>query len=199
MRALVLISVLISPVLAGTLALADSIYQSVGPDGSIIFSDSPSEGAKEIKLKPITIYDPKEASGANKKTDPVATDPDPDEGTNYKAFTISSPADDATLQVGDAGNTTIQTKIEPALRVKNGHRLSALVDGGQLDYATSASSIGLRNLDRGTHSVRAVIVNERGDIVQLSSNSVTIHVKRASVFAPSNPRNPANNTPVISQ
>lgn len=167
---------------------ADTIYQTVGPDGSVIFTDQPSKDAKEIKLKPITIFDPKEASGANRKKESSAnTDPEPDQGTNYKSFTITSPANDATLQTGDAGNATVRTSINPALRVKKGHRLSALVDGTQLDYSTSASSIGLRNLNRGTHSVRAVIVNQRGDIVQLSSNSVTIHVKRASLLSPSRP------------
>ncbi|MBL1293531.1 MAG: DUF4124 domain-containing protein [Thiotrichales bacterium] len=190
---------LISSLFLSSLCLAaGTIYQTVGPDGSIVFTDQPSKGAKEIKLKPITTYNAKEASGANKKADlGLSNDPDPDKSTHYKTFTITGPADDTTLQTGVAGNTTIQSKIDPPLRIKNGHRLSALIDGTQLDYSTSANSIGLRNLERGTHSIRTVIVNERGDIVQLSSNSVTIHVKRASVFAPSNPRNPNTNRPPV--
>ncbi|MBL4850873.1 MAG: DUF4124 domain-containing protein [Gammaproteobacteria bacterium] len=187
------IGLLASP-LWSTGVLADTIYQSTGSDGSITFSDSPSEGAKEIKLKPITIYSAKEARGKPKTASnpAVTTDPKANDSGNYKEFTITSPANNTTLQTGDAGNTTIHTKIDPPLRVKKGHRLSALVDGGQLGYATSASSVGLSNLNRGTRSIRAVIINQHGDIVQLSSNSVTIHIKRASIFAPSNPRNPAN-------
>jgi len=188
------ISLALIGLLASPLVLADTIYQSTGSDGSITFSDHPSDGAKEIKLKPLTVYNAKEASGKPKTTrNPAAnTDPKTNNDSNYKEFTITSPANGATLQTGDAGNTVIQTKLEPPLRVKKGHRLSILVDGDQLDYATSTSSISLSNLNRGTLSVRAVIINQHGDIVQLSSNSVTIHVKRASVFAPSNPRNPAN-------
>ena len=186
---------LLSLILVSPSALTDTIYQSTAPDGSITFSDNPTDGAKEIKLKPITTYSAKEAAGKSKASsasattsaDPQATDAPP---SNYKKFTITSPANDTTLQTGDAGNTTIQTTIEPTLSVKNGHRLSLLIDGTQLDYVTSSSNISINNLDRGTHSIRAVIVNKSGDIVQLSSNSITLHVQRASIFAPSNPLNP---------
>ncbi|MBL1432697.1 MAG: DUF4124 domain-containing protein [Gammaproteobacteria bacterium] len=187
MRTLIIIGILASLALTSTLALTDSIYQSVGPDGSVIFSDHPSDGAKEIKLKPITTYNAKEASGYKHANTPATTtDPDTEDKEHYKEFSITSPANDAALPTGDAGNTTIQIRIDPPLSVKKGHRLSALVDGGQLDYVTSSSSISLRNLDRGTHSIRAVIVNKRGDIVQLSSNSITLHVQRASIFSPAN-------------
>ncbi len=191
--------ILICFMLTGPLALADSIYQSTAPDGSVVFSDNPSEGAVEIKLKPLTTYSAKEAVSKNKATKNTAANADPStkDAGDYKVFIITNPANDATLPTGAAGNITIQTKLEPTLRVKKGHRLSLLVDGTQLDHATSTSSIGLSNLDRGSHSIRAVIVNERGDIVQLSSNSVTLHVKRASIFAPANPRNPANNPPRV--
>lgn len=195
MRYLLLISLLLAtPLLAP--AEADTIYQTIGPDGSIVFSDQPSKGAKEIKIKPLTTYSAEEAK---RKTSPAAASDNPEPETDtvgkYTAFSIVSPADDSTLPTGAAGNVTIRTQVKPALRVKNGHRLSVLLDGTQLDYTTSSASISLNNLDRGTHSIRAVIVNQRGDIVQLSSNSVTLHIKRASVFAPANPLNPRINRP----
>ncbi|MBN4081941.1 DUF4124 domain-containing protein [Beggiatoa alba] len=186
---------LFSLILASHSVFAGAIYKSTAPDGSITFSDNPTDGAKEITLKPITTFSAKEAAGKSKATStPATTSADPQAADtppgNYKKFTITSPANDTTLQTGDAGNTTIQTTVEPALNVKNGHRLSVLVDGTQLDRVTSSSSISINNLDRGTHSIRAVIVNKSGDIVQLSSNSITLHVQRATIFGPSNPRNP---------
>ena len=188
----------ISLLLAATLSFADTIYQTVGPDGTVIFTDQPTKGAKEIKIKPLTTFNPEEAGLKKESKNTAASEPEEEEGTKYKLFTIVSPANDSTLQTGEAGNTTVQVQLDPTLRVKAGHRLTALVDGSQLDYVTSSNRITLNNLDRGTHSIKAVIVNQRGDIVQLSSNSVTLHVKRGTVFAPANPNNP-NNGPIISQ
>ncbi len=177
--------------LACSVALADTIYQTVGPDGSVEFTDQPVKGAKEIKLKPITIYNPEEA-GLKKESKPganLAEEEEEDVGGRYKLFTIVSPANDSTLQTGEAGNTTVQVQLDPVLRVKAGHRLTALVDGTQLDYVTSSNRISLNDIHRGSHSIKAVVVNKSGDIIQLSDNSVTLHVKRSSVLAPANPNN----------
>lgn len=190
MRMIVLIALL----LAAMPAMAQTIYQWQAPDGSIVFSDTPREGAKEVELKPLPTFSAEEAKGKPAKSAAPAAAPAPQQApttvsTGYTDFRILSPVNDETLPMGAAGNLTVVTSIEPPLNVKQGHRLSLLIDGTQVDAASSSNSVSVANVFRGTHSLRAVIINAQGDIVKLSDNSVTLHVQRASILNPNHPRN----------
>jgi uncharacterized protein DUF4124 len=152
---------------------AETVYKTVDEEGNIIFTDKPSEDAEEIKLQELqTIDNPKPGSA------PKPRQPDIEEFT-YKTFLVSSPANGSGIRSND-GSVSISVSIEPALRT--GHKITIAMDGKEIG---SGSSVSLQNVDRGTHSVTASVVDGSGK--NIISTSSTFSLLRAPKPAPPPP------------
>ncbi|MBI5450341.1 MAG: DUF4124 domain-containing protein [Gammaproteobacteria bacterium] len=152
------------------------IYTWKRADGTVVFSDRPQAEATEIPVPvPQTYASPTAAGDNTRDTD----SPPPAEAAapvSYTQLTIIQPANDATLW-DDAGAVTVALSIIPALQP--GHRRVLELDGEQ--QATDNDGLLMLNqVDRGTHLLRALILDPRNKTV-MASPTITFHLKQHTV------------------
>jgi len=149
-------------------AFAETVYKSVDEKGNIIFTDKPSHNAEEIKLKKLqTIKNPNPAKHTPKPKQPK-------QEVLYKTFLVSNPADGAGLRSNN-GNVSISLTLQPPLRPN--HSIIITLDGKEVSNGPS-SNISLQNIERGTHSISASVIDGSG--TQMISTSSSFSLLRAS-------------------
>lgn len=135
------------------LATAAEVYKSVDENGNVIFSDKPSQDAEKIDVegiqtvdspgvKPFKYTPPKDNSGA----------------WVYKDVKITTPTEGDFIR-DNTGSVNISASVAPALNTALGHHVEILMDGNKVGSGLQAS---LTNVDRGTHSVTAVVKDREG-------------------------------------
>lgn len=145
---------------------AETIYKTVDEDGNIIFTDKPSENSEEIKLKELqTIKNPNPA-----KFTPRPKQSNEVQGAVYNTFIITNPAEGSGLRSNN-GNFTISVSLEPPLRT--GHQIVITLDGQEVSSG-AATSVSLQNIDRGTHTIGASVVNGTGKKLKSASSSFSL-------------------------
>ena len=150
---------------------AETVYKTVDEDGNIIFTDKPSATSEEIELQELqTIKNPNPAQyqPLPKKS------PEPDLSKLYKSLLITNPADGSGLR-DNAGNVSISVSLQPSLRP--GHSLVITLDDKEIAKGSSLS-VSLSNVDRGTHSIGASVIDSSGK--QLISTSSSFSLLRHS-------------------
>ncbi len=160
---------------SGTVA-AQQIYRSFDEDGNITFSDQPSPGAEQIKVEPVQSFTPP-AMPARKPAASL-TDAAAAEGpAGYDKFAIVAPSDDDTIR-NNEGNVDVAVTIQPSLR--SDHSLRVLLDGDPLGEM-SGPYVRLENVDRGTHTVTAEVLDTSGTVVAVT-DPVKFHLHRESLI-----------------
>ncbi len=161
-----------------------AVYQYLDEQGNVVFTDRPVPGAVErkmrepsvIKFAPINVEsEPKSQVDKSAVASPVAVE---EKAKPYTRFVISRPVNDSSIQE-NTGTVVITFDINPPLQVKHGHKIKLSLDGvwDKAGYATS--SITLKNVDRGTHTIQAAIVDKSGQKIKTTTNSV-FHLHRFS-------------------
>lgn len=152
---------------------ATEVYMSRDANGNVIFSDKPSSNAQvhEIKELPsVPAYTPPvESLQPAKKTEPTFS---------YTSFAIISPSDDFTLPTGFTGNLEISGLLSPGLRESD---TIHLLDNNRSIKQGRQTAFFLENLNRGEHVFQMQVRDSKGKAI-MTSNSITVHVKRASVL-----------------
>lgn len=147
------------------------IYRSVDEDGNIVYSDKPSPGAEKIQVDEIQTI-------KGDEVEPFEYTP-PDRGPEvvspYTALAITSPQNNETIR-SNAGDIEVTVDIKPGLIP--GHRLVLYLDGNQV--AEGGAEIELNNVDRGTHTLNAVIKTSDDRELERSA-PVTFTLQRVSV------------------
>jgi hypothetical protein len=162
-----------------TASLQAQIYRWVDEEGNVQFSDIPPPGnqppAETVDLpKPSTMDSYRPPAEATDTTD--ADTAEGEKPVSYRHFSISSPPDDEALRE-NAGNVTITVDISPDLQP--GHRLNLYLDGNLLDNGGTRTTVQLNNVPRGTHQIRAEILDASGKVLRRTSSS--FHLLRATV------------------
>ena len=160
-------------VLAGGHAAAQTkIYKWVLPDGSIQYSDSPQEeGAKAVELPPLQIYSaPRRAQAAESETEAGKA-----KDGRYDSVKVVSPKADESIR-DNGGTVSVRVALKPSLYPD--HTIEILMDGQPIGSG-KGTSVTVTNVDRGTHSVSAVVKNAQGATVA-SAPGITFHLLRAS-------------------
>lgn len=152
------------------------LYKWVDEEGNISYSDQPPFRDAE-QLTPPGLNTTPAVKAPKQKTEPVEEE---EAQFKYSYFRITSPEQDATIR-NNAGNFTIELGIKPALNTLLGHSISIFLDGKPVQENLLSTSASLQNIDRGSHSVTAVIKDKKGRVL-LSSNNVTVHVHRVSIL-----------------
>ena len=96
------------------------------------------------------------------------------EQVEYESFKITSPAKNALIN-SQGGNVTISFSLEP--RLQSSDTIDIYMNGKKLVKGSKSLSASFDNLDRGTHSVFAVVRSTDGGVL-INSNSVKFHLKR---------------------
>jgi hypothetical protein len=103
-------------------------------------------------------------------------------GPTYSSLKITEPPDDGTLR-DNTGSVSVSVEILPFLQVEQGHRLVVTLDGQAATAPGVSTVFQLHNVDRGTHSLQAVVLDQAGRTVE-SSPSVSFHLLRRFVVRP---------------
>lgn len=164
MKTRFLLLVLLSLLGFASVGIAE-VYKTVDEDGNITFTDVPQEGAEKLDIKePETISNPNPA-----EYKPLPKKQKPREV--YRGISITSPTNDQAVR-SNSGSITISTKVDP--RLIPSHQVIIYVDGKEIGRGMSATA---NNVDRGTHSASAKIVDSEGKTI-ISSSSITFHLLR---------------------
>lgn len=159
-----------------------AVYKSINERGEVVYSDQPAPGAEKMQLPELPTYKappvPKFSSTPEKKP----------ETSPYDSLAIVAPENDATVR-NNLGVLQVRVALKPALISKAGHKIQFYLDGQPYGTPITNTVIGFSNLDRGTHTLSASIVNSTGQTV-MSSGEVTFHMHRESIYNPNNPNNP---------
>jgi len=150
------------------------VYKHVDEKGNITYSDVPQKkGDKPISLPEPTTYKPDAPKSSidndkNKSAIPKTI--------QYELVAITSPANDATVR-SNSGDISVQISSNPALQGDSVYVV--FLDGSEIQRS-SAASLTLTNVDRGSHTV-SVEIQDSNDQVLVASEPVTFHLFRHSV------------------
>jgi len=174
-------------------ASQQDIYRWVDKDGVVHYSDQPGDrNAERIELvNPSNTYEPDESIG-----DGAGLALEPPESGRYESLAIVSPTPDQSFFGADA---SVAVTAEVGGTLQPDHTLVFFVNGARTP-AADGQSIVLTGLERGTHFLRATILDQNGNPV-ISSQQITFHVRQPSIqnpqnrTLPTNPRPPTQPTP----
>ncbi|MGQ0657167.1 MAG: DUF4124 domain-containing protein [Chromatiales bacterium] len=151
--------------LFSAVAPADTeLYKWTDEGGIVHFSDQPGPGAEKIRVRdvPTIAAPPLQDIAAPKDT----------AGFHYQAMAITSPPNNGTVR-DNSGAVNVSVELVPPLRSDLGHSIRVSLDGQTQGGA--ATQFAFANVDRGTHSVKAAVLDKAGKTLMHSSSSFTLH------------------------
>jgi hypothetical protein len=166
---LLLISLTIS---FGVLA-QQQVYKKVNPDGSVEYSDQPIEGAEVMNVPKGSTFTMPESSAST--TAPAAS-PAEETSVNYDSLEITQPENDKAIRSNN-GTLTALARVTPPLAPD--HRFRWKMDG-EVVQDVNAPELRLNNVNRGSHTLQAEIVDANGKVI-IASDSITFHMMRVRV------------------
>ncbi|HCM46659.1 MAG TPA: DUF4124 domain-containing protein [Colwellia sp.] len=136
----------------------------------LVFSDSPRADAEEVKTKPGNIIQ------LSTSIDTEVLDITPQEMLEEYEIVINTPKNNATIR-DNTGSIYISGGIKP--RFKTGLEVQLLLDGKPHNKPQTHSMFSLRDINRGEHTIKMLLLDEEGKVIA-SSTSVTFYMHRAS-------------------
>lgn len=147
------------------------IYVWRNESGILVFSDSPRAGAEELKTKPGNIIQ------SSTVIETEVLDITPKKMINAYEIVINTPKKNATIR-DNTGSIYIAGSIKP--RFKKDLKVQLLLDEKPYGSPQSHSMFSLKNIDRGEHTIKMLLLNEEGKVIA-SSTPVTFYMHRASI------------------
>jgi len=168
--------------LAAPVVLGATVYKWVDENGVVHYSDQPHPNAEKVHVQAAQTY----RAGTTPVTESQGGGPAAPAQEGYAGCAVASPADDESLTNVDA--VTIAVRTDPALRP--GDQIYILIDGALVNNgAATGNSYTLSPVERGTHTVQAVVKNSSGGLM-CQSPGITFHVHLPSIQNPVNPIRP---------
>lgn len=164
------------------LMAAEERYRIVHPDGTVEYTDQPTEGAEAVTLPEITTYPPPAPNTTPSPTAPAngekaATSQQQQQG--YSLFSISSPADQQTVWFDEAG-MNVSLQVQPGLA--EGDAVIIRIDG-EVVATGNVTTYTIKNVYRGTHTLSAVITDEQGTMLK-KAGPITFTMRQHSIQHP---------------
>jgi len=184
--------------LTGAAFAATTVYRSVDAQGNVVFSDQPpgpGETAETLEIAAPDTFEtpvsPPTSTDDAGAADAQTWDWDMDGGAPaeqtpfvYAALAIVAPVNDEGLR-DNAGNVNIVTAVEPDLRP--GHLLEILLDGTVVS-SSAGNTASLTEVERGTHTLEARILDEQGAVLITSQPSIFHMLRYVPALAPNRPK-----------
>jgi hypothetical protein len=146
---------------------AAGVYKSMGPDGSVQYSDRPLAGSEPVRI------DVRKETGDSEAPGPETERPGAESGP-YEAFEVVIPEPNATIR-NNEGEVQIGLLIDPALMPE--HRLQLELDGQRVPGDAAGTQVILRGLSFGSHRVRALLVDQLDEIIA-TTPPVDFHLRK---------------------
>lgn len=174
------------------------VYRWIDENGNTVYSDQPVDNAEQIVLPEASTYspvvEPLEVSDDSDETaENVGSEDDEMPAAPNYQLQIASPQDDEAIRAND-GNLTVNIQIRPPLSQQRGDVIQLRMDGRPYGQPSSGLSFNLTNMDRGTHTLSAVVMNASGEELS-QSPTIKFHLQRNSILL--NPRTQNNSQSVI--
>lgn len=169
--------------LLAALPVAADIYRWTDEQGNVHFSDEPRQGADAYDPGEPTVVEslPTPAGAANGGDGERER---PEAGTRYERFTFSAPQPEENLR-GNPGRVTVSLTSTPGLAPE--HRIRLTLDGEPVPGSPSnRPRFQLNGVERGTHRLRATIVDGEGRVLA-EAGPLVFYMHRPSVNLPANP------------
>lgn len=161
-----------------SVVIAETVYSWTDTKGSIHYGDSPPESAKirVVDLPELTII-----KDYGKLYQPVLTAKergisDNNKKERYSQFSILAPKDKQAIRAND-GDVTVILSLKPKLLPE--HQLSIFLDDKPVAKG-GLWMVNLTNLNRGEHTVYAIINDKNGKQIKKSKKIVFTVVKYAA-------------------
>jgi hypothetical protein len=153
---------------------AKDVYKWTSAEGVIHYSDTYQPGAELMHVTggKSTPSGAEASAGGN----PAATAA----AGGYEHFEILTPENDETIRSNE-GDVQVGLSLSPALAAS--HNIKILVDGVMLEGQLKGTQFSLKNLNRGSHSLEAKIVDGEGNTVA-SAPRISFHLRKASIIKP---------------
>ena len=159
--------------------LQAAIYKTVDKEGNVLYTDVPpkqSSAPMDVDRGNTYIAAEAAADDATQFEALAETGDQQRAATSYSELSITAPSHDQAVRE-NAGNLAVTVASLPALDAALGHQVQILLDGQKA--ATGGARVSLTNIDRGTHSLTAQIIDTSGEVL-ISSAPVTFHMLRYS-------------------
>jgi hypothetical protein len=152
-------------------SVATDIYKWTSKEGQTIYSDIYQLGAEKLSI----------SADKSPETESLEPSDKPEEVINsstvYKVFDIAQPLHNETIRNAD-GVVEVGLNLSPGLAP--GHVIHVYLDGIKLKEDLTTTQFGLNQLNRGTHSLQAKVVDTGGKS-QISTPTVSFHLRQAAI------------------
>ena len=179
------IQILALTALLPTLAFAQ-VYKITNPDGSVSYTDQPQGKSKEVTPKPIQTYSAPPSIKATPSSSSTETSSDDETkketAATYTNVAITAPKNGAAIRAND-GNVNVLIDVQPGLNASLGDTITLLLNGKAVGKPGSKTGFQLNNLNRGSHTLKAILKSANGETL-FSSPSVTFTIHRAHINSP---------------
>lgn len=161
-----------------SLGASGQIFRTVDANGNVVFTDvAPVDRTGQTQSTEVTVPQVNTVPGRPVPAPPANAAPAATGPGYYTQLRVVSPANDATIR-DNAGNVRIEFSLAPQLR--SDHTLMLLLDGSPTQIAAVNGVFELANVDRGTRTVRARVVDRAGSVI-IESDPTTFHLMRVAV------------------
>lgn len=167
-------------------AQPQEIYRWIDKDGQVHYSDQPgAPNAQRVILADPNAYESEPSFGDYAPTGNSSreTDSEDDAASPYESLAIVQPTPD---QVFFGADATIVVAAELGGTLRSDHTVVFFVNGNRRP-AGSGLGLELQNLDRGSHFLRAAVLDRDGETM-ITSQQITFHVREPSINTPQSPQ-----------
>lgn len=151
-----------------SLATSTKVYVWVDENGKVVYSDTPRPGAEVVEVKEKNII--------SSNIDTSILDIKPKVIEDKFEVEITQPKNNQTIR-DNTGSVLVQGRIKPLF--KQGHKIQLLIDNAPHGPAQSFALFRLSNIDRGEHTLKFELQDNKGKVIA-SSSIVTFYMHRAS-------------------
>ena len=149
------------------------VYKYVDEDGNTVYTDEPpSEDAEPMDLPELTVTDMPQPAQQNPPPPPADGKPEQQEIT----LSFRSPEPEQNLW-GTGNDLPVELSAEPGGVIAGG-QVVLYIDDEEVKRSRSLSAT-IKQIDRGTHTVRAEMVDSDGEVVA-EAGPVTFHMHQHS-------------------
>lgn len=150
------------------------VYKWTDAQGNVHFSDTPHEGAEQLKIPETQTYSP---PASQLPSPPQTEDKLDDKKHTYTTVNITQPDNEGTIR-NNQGYVAVALQLEPELFP--GDMVQMIFDGAPLGAPQPNLKFQLNGINRGSHTITVEVIDSNGDVVN-TSNTVTFFMHRPRV------------------